>query len=381
MKSRNWAIVLVVAILAALATLAGCASDVDETAPEAPAPALGSGLFQVERAPAVAAPVFNPAPGTYASALDVALSTITTGAIIHYTVDGTIPTTRSAVYTAPVHVAVSTTINAIAVKNKSVSVVSTATYTILPPKAQAPTFNPAGGTYTGPVDVALATGTPGADIHYTVDGTIPTSTSPVYTAPLHLASSTVVHALATAVGYTPSDVTVATYQINLPSAAAPTFNPVSGTYTGPVAVTIASITPGATIYYTLDGTDPTSQSAVYTAPIQIASFTTVKALAMAPGYLPSMVSVATYSINPPVAIPPVFDPATGTYSGSVDVTITSGTPGATIHYTVDGTTPTAASPVYTAPLHITSLTTVKALATAPGYLPSAVSVATYQITP
>ncbi|MGC1265311.1 MAG: IPT/TIG domain-containing protein [Candidatus Acidiferrum sp.] len=66
-------------------------------------------------APAAAAPTFSPAPGGYSSAQTVTLSDSTSGATIYYTTNGNIPTTSSTVYTGPINVPSTTTIQAIAV--------------------------------------------------------------------------------------------------------------------------------------------------------------------------------------------------------------------------------------------------------------------------
>ena len=76
--------------------------------------------------------------------------------------------------------------------------------------------------------------------------------------------------------------------------ATPTFNPPGGVYTGPISVTISSTTPGATIHYTLDGTDPTESSPVYNTPISLHTNTTLKARAYASGYAPSYIATANY---------------------------------------------------------------------------------------
>lgn len=77
--------------------------------------------------------------------------------------------------------------------------------------------------------------------------------------------------------------------------ATPYFSPAEGTYYGPTDVTIHG-QEGATVYYTLDGTDPTTSSAVYSAPITISQTTTVKALAVLNGNN-SAVATATYTIE------------------------------------------------------------------------------------
>ena len=76
--------------------------------------------------------------------------------------------------------------------------------------------------------------------------------------------------------------------------AAPTFSVPEGTYTEAQTVTLACETEGAAIYYTLDGTDPTAESTLYTAPITISTTTTVKAIAIKDDVL-SAVASATYT--------------------------------------------------------------------------------------
>ena len=78
----------------------------------------------------VAKPTFSPASGTYTEAQTVSISCTTEGAVIYYTTDGTTPTATSAVYSSPLTVSETTTINAIAIVNDEESVVATATYTI-----------------------------------------------------------------------------------------------------------------------------------------------------------------------------------------------------------------------------------------------------------
>jgi len=86
-----------------------------------------------------------------------------------------------------------------------------------------------------------------------------------------------------------------------PTTATPTFTPGGGMYYNPVQVALACSTPSSTIYYTTDGSNPTTASAVYSTPIAISQQTTVKAMATAPGHEPSNIGTATYSF--PVVIP------------------------------------------------------------------------------
>ena len=76
---------------------------------------------------------------------------------------------------------------------------------------------------------------------------------------------------------------------------APTFTPAAGTYTEAQSVTLSCETSGATIYYTTDGTEPTTESTQYTAAIAVSTTTTIKAIAVK-GSDVSAVASATYAI-------------------------------------------------------------------------------------
>lgn len=80
-------------------------------------------------------------------------------------------------------------------------------------------------------------------------------------------------------------------------ASIPVFSPAPGTYNAAQVVTITDATPGATIYYTTDGSNPSTTSTKYTQAIPVASTQTLKALATASGYTNSQVATAAYTIN------------------------------------------------------------------------------------
>lgn len=80
------------------------------------------------------------------------------------------------------------------------------------------------------------------------------------------------------------------------------------------------------------------------------------------------------------AASPVFSPAPGSYSGQTSVSLSSGTPGAVIRYTLNGTAPTTGSEVYTAPILVTSSTQIQATTFATGYSNSPVATGAYTIT-
>lgn len=84
--------------------------------------------------------------------------------------------------------------------------------------------------------------------------------------------------------------------------AAPVFSLAEGTYYAAQNVTITSSTAGATIYYTTDGTEPTTGSTEYTGPIAVSSTTTIKAVAVKEGCLDSEVASAAYTIEEPTKL-------------------------------------------------------------------------------
>ena len=166
--------------------------------------------------------------------------------------------------------------------------------------AATPTFTPASGTsFSSPMSVSIADATPSASIYYTTDGSTPTTGSPLYSGPFTIGATTTVHAIATASGYTQGAQGSAsyTYTPTESAAATPTFSPGAGTYTSNQSVTIADTTPGATIYYTTNGTAPTTSSAVYSSVIPVNGSTTLEAIAVAPGFTQSALATAAYVIQ------------------------------------------------------------------------------------
>ena len=168
-----------------------------------------------------------------------------------------------------------------------------------------------------------------------------------------------------------------------PTAPAPVISPSSGVFTNTQTVTITDALPGATIYYTSDGSTPNANSPVYQNPLTISSNQTITAIASVTGYLFSAPASVNFTSTTTPANP-VFSLASGTYTGAKTLTITDSTPGAVIYYTIegytiDGPTPTAASAVYTQPLLVPASETVEAVAIGPSGLASAVVIATYGI--
>jgi len=336
--------------------------------------AAGCGTY-VHAATTAQAPYFSPGAGTYKAIQTVTIADGTSGAQIYYTLDGTIPTTASSLYSGPITVATNQTVRAIAVASGlNSSAVATAVYTIALPAAM-PIISPAGATYTSAQTVSMSDATAGAVIYYTTDGTTPTAASNPYLAPFTVGVNRTVLAIALAPGGSVSPVSRAAYTIQLP-AATPVITPASGTFSTAQTVTISDATPGATIYYTLNGTMPNTASAKYAAPLTVSSNTTVKAVALATGGSISPLASAALQV---VAATPVIAPAAGTYNATQTVVITDATPGVYLYYTTDGSTPTTASKRYTSPFTVNADQTVQAMAYSVNYVTSQVAAQSYSI--
>jgi hypothetical protein len=165
-----------------------------------------------------------------------------------------------------------------------------------------------------------------------------------------------------------------------PTVAPPVISPAGSTFTGSQMVTITDATTGAKIYYTTDGTAPTVGSTPYSGPFAITSNATITAIASATGYLQGAPASAVFSSTANAANP-VFSLAPGVYSGPQKLTITDSSSGAKIYYTVDGSIPTTASRLYTGPLTVGVTETIRAMAIAPGLVPSSMVGAAYDIDP
>jgi hypothetical protein len=119
----------------------------------------------------------------------------------------------------------------------------------------------------------------------------------------------------------------------------------------------------ATIYYTTDGSTPDSNSTAYTTSITVSSSTDIKAVAIDRAKNSSEVLTLQFVEDSIAPNSPTISGSTS-FSDSTTVTI-SGESGSTIYYTIDGSTPTVNSTLYTAPLTFGGTTTVKAIVVDP----------------
>lgn len=307
-----------------------------------------------------ATPTFSVAEGTYNNDQSVALSCETEGAAIHYTTDGTNPTSSSPTYSSALSISSTQTLKAIAIKSGYTnSSIASATYTMV---CSNPSLSKTTSTNYNDFSVTITTATTDGVIRYTLDGNDPTESSDVYSSAITIDATKTLKAKVFKTGYTVSSVASATYTM---TCATPTYSANAGTFTGPTAITLSTTTEGATIYYTTDGTTPTSSSIEYSGgDIAINVTTTIKIIAIKDGYNNSSVPTQkTYTIK---CAQPVASPAAGTYSGPQDIELST-TYGDKIYYTLteDGSepgTPSASSTEYDGPIHMTVVTKIKAIA-------------------
>ena len=164
------------------------------------------------------------------------------------------------------------------------------------PVAPEPSISPANpAPFTGTQLVSMSDALAGATIYYTTNGTIPVSTSAVYTKPFTISTTETITAVASANGYDVSPPASVNF-VSKVIPAVPVFSLAAGTYTGAQSLTITDSTPGAIIYYTIDGPAPTTASAVYTQPLSISASQTVQAIAVGSSGFSSSVVSAAYTI-------------------------------------------------------------------------------------
>jgi len=195
----------------------------------------------------------------------------------------------------------------------------------------------------------------GFDILYTTDGSEPT----IGGITTHTFTNETAISLAT-IGDNPLKAVVVRYGLILSETASqrnpnnPTITPVPGDCNNLVSI---SAEEGTDIYYTLDGTNPTSSSTPYAEPFALNSDATIKAVAYS-GNLYS--GIVTYNYTPNYSAKPTI---TTTIQSGITVTLSGA---GTIYYTINGDEPTTSSTQYTNPFPLTGgsgeVITIKAVA-------------------
>ena len=238
----------------------------------------------------------------------------------------------------------------------------------LEPLMSKPVVTP-GGLFQGQVTVTATHPSPQAVIRYTSDGSAPNDTSPIFSGPLELTATTTLKFIATRPGYRTSEVVTETYT-KMETVATPVATPAGRIFVDGILVTLTVSTPGAVIRYTLNDSEPTVTSPVYTSALALSTTTTLKAKAFKTDWVPSAVLTETYTAASTLP-KPVADPAS---RGFVEpLTVSLSVPGhadAQIRYTLDNTEPNALSDLYSGPLTLAVTRTLKAKAFKADWVPS-----------
>jgi alpha-tubulin suppressor-like RCC1 family protein len=331
----------------------------------------------------VATPAIAPGTGTYTTSQLPTVTCTSPGVTIHYTTTGVEPTEADQVVPSggSVPVDVSLTLKVKAWRTGwTPSNTTTAIYTL---KVATPTLAPGGGSYSSPTNVVVATVTPGATLHYTTTGTEPTTSDLTVTSggTVPVASTTMLRVKGVRAGWTNSDTGAGAYFMTMGTVAAPTMDPPAGTYTQAQLVALSTVTAGAVIRYTTDGTEPGLQSPLYGFPITVDKTGTVKAKAFRADWAPSAIATAAYTVNTGDVDTPTLSPGPGTYVTHQLVKVECSTPGATIHYTTDGRVPTEADDEIGSgdEIDVAKSLQLRARAFKSGLNPSAVRTADYRL--
>ena len=244
-----------------------------------------------------------------------------------------------------------------------------------------PVIAPAGGIFTNSVLVTLSCATPGVSLTYTTDGSTPTTNSPSYGGAFTLTNSAAVKVLGVAAGFNPSAVAVGSFTVvSVPTVATPVIAPAGGIFTNSVLVTLSCATPGVSLTYTTDGSTPTTNSSSYGGAFTLTNSAAVKVLGVVAGFNPSAVAIGSFTVvSVPTVATPVIAPVGGIFTNSVLVTLSCATPGVSMTYTTNGSTPTTNSLVYGGAFALTNSATVQAAGFVAGDNPSAIASADFTV--
>jgi hypothetical protein len=290
-------------------------------------------------------------------------------AAIHYTLDDSIPSVASPVYSAPLTLQTSTRLRFLAVDRAgNASQAQSEVYT-LDGTGPVSTATPRGGSFRAAPSVSLdcddGTGSGCVATYYTTTGAMPTRASARFNGPISLTGDTTLRFFSVDTVGNDGPVVTETYVID---SAAPTVaaSPRGGAYFTPRTVTLACSDVGsgcAAIHFTVDGATPSTQSPRYQGALTFSTNTTLAFLAVDGAGNVSPVVVETYTFSSDTAAPvTTVTPVGGTYTRAQTVTLacadnSSGCAGT--FYTLDGSEPSTASTRYTAPFTVSTSTQVR----------------------
>ena len=243
-------------------------------------------------------------------------------------------------------------------------------------------FEPKDGVIGQEQKIELSCTNATAKIYYTTDGSNPlpyaSGSTRLYSEPISVGQKVMVKALAYVKEY-PEQITYekefALGKVNRPTAVSSEGTPFN--WSGN-SVTLFTETDGAEIRYTLDGSEPTKNSKLYTGPFTIDDTTTIKAKAFKTDWFDSATATATFTREWYTVETPVIEPTEAEFANvSQEVSIACATDGAAIYYTTDGSDPAENGLEYKHPFTIYKSCTVRAVAKKYDWKNSAEATATF----
>lgn len=233
-------------------------------------------------------------------------------------------------------------------------------------------FTPTSGSFTNQVTVGIINNVgAGSQIRYTINDVDPTIGSQLYSTSFTITSNATIRARLFANGNPISDVFTNAYT----KASDVQFNPLPGTFTNVTTVSLVNLVGSGQIRYTINGSDPTASSTLYSTPLTITSNATFRAGLFLNGFPISTVSTGAFTQV--LADGVRFGPAPGLFTNSLTVRLTNTFGSGEMRFTINGAAPTAASPLYAGAFTITSNATIRAALFLNGATISAVSVGDY----
>ncbi len=312
-------------------------------------------------------PTVNKTSGVYDSPIELLLSILEENGKIYYTLDGSTPTTESSLFEKPISINHNCILKAInVVDERDPSDVVEIPYSI---RTQSPSISTR--IQGAKVGITLA-GDKDATIYYTLDGLDPLSseTRKKYEEEFFIENTSILKTVALKNNYENSN--IITQEINvLPQLSKASYSINEGVYSEGQIVTLQA-QDNAIIMYSTDGINYN----IYTTPLSLNQNTSLYSYVKKDGFFNSDIEVVNYQIR---VAKPIFSIEPGLYNTSQTVSITSNTPNSIIYYTLDGSTPSDTSTIYSSPILVSTSKTIKSIAIKENLVSSEINEAKYEI--
>ncbi|MFH0909409.1 MAG: ELWxxDGT repeat protein [bacterium] len=239
-----------------------------------------------------------------------------------------------------------------------------------------PVINPSTGDFERATTVTITCPTPGAIVRYTTNGASPDVNAAIVPWDGKIdVNTTNIKAQAFITGCNPSMVVTGVYRF---VCAMPVIAPDSYVFEAPTDVFVTNATPGARMYYTTNGVDPTVSSAAVTGrTIHIDRQMVLKVRAFLAGYEDSAIATGLYAM---AVAAPVLTPGSGIFTGFKTIAVACSSTGAVIRYTTSNSPPAQSLWVVTnGVILVDHSMTLRAQAFQTGSIPSVIVTGEYAV--